>query len=75
MFGRGVTNRFWAMFLGSSGANPSGWSTGPSTLRTFAQMSSINLRDVSIGLRLGDGGWCPLLCVFAVLCPVSVQSI
>ena len=33
------------------------------------------LRDIIIGLRLGDGDWCPLLRPFAVLCSVSVQSI
>lgn len=33
------------------------------------------LRDVVIGLGLGDGYWCPLLCSFAVLCPVSDQTI
>ena len=33
------------------------------------------LRDVNIGLRLGEGDWCPLLFAFPVLCPVSVQSI
>ena len=79
MLGRGVANLFCAIFLGSSGASPSGWSTGPWTVRHFSQMSSINsgMQSQALGLGMGTGVHCfvrLLYCALYLIKPFTDQK-